>query len=108
MQTNLPEIFAPIFYSIEVIDTVTASRGSNGVMRLATERAFEIISAASQRIPNDLKARELEIDWQRLDDLYDHLRSEYYNVNSSLLSQIAEYDLPRLRVFAERVIRDSE
>jgi uncharacterized protein with HEPN domain len=70
---------------------------------MAIERAFEIISEASRRIPSDVKVREHEIDWQGMADLGNRPRHAYHRVDAILLWQIANRDLPPLKSFIERV-----
>jgi uncharacterized protein with HEPN domain len=113
MQPALVDEFIPIFDAINLIDGAmawerTANFCRNKFCQLATERAFEVISAASRRIPSDVKMRQPEIDWQRLAVLDRHLRDKYYKVNSDMLLQIPEHDLPLLKALAERVIREAD
>jgi uncharacterized protein with HEPN domain len=77
-------------------------------LRLAIERAFEIISEASRNIPGDVKAQQLQIDWLRLADFGNRLRHAYHRIDPNLLWLFAERDLPPLKAFVERVIRESQ
>jgi uncharacterized protein with HEPN domain len=77
------------------------------VTRMAVERSLEIISEAVRYIPDEVKALQPEIAWQHLTDLGDRRRQHYYLVDANLLWQIAERDLPPLKAFAERGIRES-
>jgi uncharacterized protein with HEPN domain len=77
-------------------------------LRLAVERSFEIISEASRRLPEDVKARATGIDWLGVADLGNRLRHTYHRIDANLLWEIAERDLPPLKAFVERTIRDSE
>jgi uncharacterized protein with HEPN domain len=78
----------------------------NQLLRLATERLLEIISEASRRIPNDVKARETAIPWQKVADLGNILRHAYHNTNPDIIWSIAKNDLAPLQAFAEKVMRD--
>jgi uncharacterized protein with HEPN domain len=78
----------------------------NQLLRLATERLLEIISEASRRIPNDVKARETAIPWQKVADLGNILRHAYHHTNPDIIWSIAKNDLAPLQAFAERVMRD--
>ena len=75
---------------------------------MATERAFEIISEASRRIPQEVKAQQPQIDWQGMADFGNILRHAYHRVNADRLWEIAERDLPPLKAFAEKVIKAEE
>lgn len=109
MQRTLADMFVPIFDAINLIEAATA-KGSTANFdgdkfhKLAIERAFEIISAASRRVPSEVKIRQPKIDWKRLAGLHNHLRVEYYNDNSDLLLQIAVHDLPPLKALTECVL----
>jgi len=78
------------------------------LLRLAVERAFEIICEASRRIPEKIKAEQKDIDWQRMVDLGNLLRHAYHRVDPQTVFEIAARDLPPLKAFAERVIREAE
>jgi uncharacterized protein with HEPN domain len=75
--------------------------------RLAVERCFEIISEASRRIPDEVKAREVTINWRSLADLGNVLRHAYHRIDTRTLWNHAERDLPPLKAFAEQVMRES-
>lgn len=78
------------------------------VLRAATERFLEIISEASRRIPEDIKARESEIPWQRVADLGNRLRHAYHSTDPNIIWSIAKNDLAALQAFAEEVMREEE
>ena len=70
---------------------------SDRLLRLAVERALEILSEASRHIPDEIKAREADIAWRRLADLGNRLRHAYHRVDPVILWNIAAQDLPMLR-----------
>jgi uncharacterized protein with HEPN domain len=76
------------------------------IIRAATERLLEIISEASRRIPDDIKARETQIPWQRVADLGNILRHAYHDTNPDIIWRIAKNDLAPLQAFAEKVMRE--
>jgi uncharacterized protein with HEPN domain len=78
------------------------------IMRLAIEVSFEVICEASRHIPDDVKAREPGIAWRGMVDFGNELRHAYHRVDPALLWQIASRDLPPLKAFVERVIRESQ
>lgn len=77
------------------------------MLRLATERLFEIISEASRYIPENLRSKEKGIAWQRLADLGNWLRHAYHRIDADILWNIAENDLESLKRFVERIIETS-
>jgi uncharacterized protein with HEPN domain len=77
-------------------------------VRMAVERSLEIISEAVQYIPDDVKARQPDIEWSLISDLGDRLRRDYYLIDANLLLQIIERDLPPLKAFAQRIVHGPE
>ncbi len=76
--------------------------------RIFVERSFEIICEASRHIPVNVKAAQPEIDWQGMVDFGNRLRHAYHRIEADLLWQVAERDLPPLKAFVERVMRERE
>jgi uncharacterized protein with HEPN domain len=76
------------------------------ILRAATERLLEIISEASRRIPEDIKAQETKIPWQRVADLGNILRHAYHDTNPDIIWNIAKNDLAALQAFVEKVMRE--
>ena len=101
-----------LFHTTDSIDNIQIflSHGSAGAlttdkaMRMAVERSMEIISEAVQYIPDDVKARQPDIEWRLISDLGDRLRRDYYQIDANLLVQIIERDLLPLKAFAQRII----
>jgi uncharacterized protein with HEPN domain len=81
---------------------------SDMAMSMAVERSFEIISDAVHLIPDDVKAQQPDVEWRRISDLGDQLRRDYYCIDADFLVRIAERDLPPLKAFAERVVREED
>jgi uncharacterized protein with HEPN domain len=86
-------------------DTTVTSFAADKFRRMVVERSFEIICEAARRLPDQVKAQQLEIDWQGMVDFGNRLRHAYHRVDANLLWQIAERDLPPLKAFVERVMR---
>jgi uncharacterized protein with HEPN domain len=76
------------------------------LLRLAVERSLEIVSEASRRIPAEVKARETQIEWQRMAELGNFLRHACHDLNPTTLWRIVESDLKPLKAFAERILRE--
>jgi len=76
--------------------------------RLAVERALEIVCEAARRLPENIKARDETIDWQRMVNFGNLLRHAYHRVDPQIVFATVERDLPPLKAFAERIIRESE
>ena len=75
-------------------------------LRYAVERAIEIISEASRRIPAELKSVRPEIDWRGVGDIGNFLRHEYHSTAVKIIWDVVQTDLAQLRSAVEG-IRDS-
>jgi uncharacterized protein with HEPN domain len=54
-----------------------------------------------------VKAQHPEINWKGMVDFGNRLRHAYHNVDPNIVWEIIERDLPPLKAFVERVIRES-
>lgn len=113
MPPTLADRLVHILRSIDAIQQLLAGRTletfkNDLFLRLAVERSFEIISEASQRISDEVKAAHADIDWAGIAALGNQLRHAYHRIDVEILWTIAEKDLPPLRIFAEKVIRDEQ
>lgn len=74
--------------------------------RLVVERAIEIISEASRRLDEDLKARHPTIPWRDIAIIGNHIRHGYDRVDEArLLAVISEGLAPLERVIAAELSR---
>jgi len=64
----------------------------------AVTRCLEIISEASRRLPDDLKARHPSIAWKRMAAAGNVYRHDYEDVAAQYLWATVERDLPPLRI----------
>lgn len=113
MPPTLADRLVHILAAIDTIQNTLANKRFEDMMgdlvlRLAVERSFEIICEASHRIPDKVKAQQPDIDWRGMSDFGNRLRHAYHRVEPSILWEIAQRDLPPLKAFVERVIRESE
>jgi uncharacterized protein with HEPN domain len=112
MPPTLADRLVHILSAIDIIQTLLAKKtleefASDIPLRFSVERAFEVICEASRRLPDNVTAQEKVIDWQRMVDFGNQLRHAYHRINPQTLMEIASRDLPPLKAFAERVIRES-
>jgi uncharacterized protein with HEPN domain len=112
MPPTLADRLVHILSAIDMIQTLMANKTSEKIasdmpLRFSIERAFEVICEASRRLPDNVKAREKAIDWHRMADFGNQLRHAYHRISPQTLTEIATRDLPPLKAFAERVIRES-
>ncbi len=113
MPPTLADRLVHILTAIDTIQAMLATKTAEDFAadfpsRLAVERALEIICEASRQIPEDVKARQKSIDWPRMVDFGNLLRHAYHRVDPQIVFEIAARDLPPLKAFAERVIRDEQ
>jgi uncharacterized protein with HEPN domain len=64
--------------------------------RWLIERGIEIISEASRRLPDELKARHPEIPWPKVAGIGNVLRHEYQQVAHDVLWHVVRDNLPPL------------
>jgi uncharacterized protein with HEPN domain len=60
------------------------------------ERGVEIISEASRHRPDDLKARNPQIPWQKVAGIGNVLRHNYESIAAPVLWKLVQADLPTL------------
>jgi uncharacterized protein with HEPN domain len=60
------------------------------------ERGIEIISEASRRLSDDLKARHPEIPWPKVAGIGNVLRHNYEDVSAPIMWKLVQDDLPAL------------
>ena len=68
----------------------------------AVTRCLEIISEASRRLPDELKARHPSIAWKDMAGAGNIYRHEYEDVAAQHVWDAVQIDLPPLRVAVER------
>ena len=113
MPPTLADRVQHILEAIEDCQGIIAQKNRNTfsgdrLTRLAVERALEVISEASRHIPDEMKKREATIAWQRMADLGNRLRHAYHRVDPDILWDIVQNDLPPLKLFVNRIIRDEQ
>jgi len=62
----------------------------------AVIREFEIIGEAVGKLPEELKGRRPEVEWQDIKDFRNLLSHEYFGVDLEIVWKIIEDDLPVL------------
>jgi uncharacterized protein with HEPN domain len=74
----------------------------------AVTRCLEIISEASRRLPDDLKARHPEISWKQMAGAGNVYRHDYEDVVAHLVWDTVERSLPPLRIIVDEEIARHE
>jgi uncharacterized protein with HEPN domain len=101
-----------ILQSIDVVNGAVAGRDyasfqSDYVLKLAVERAIEIVSKAVRHIPASDRARYPQVPWRNVIAIGNKLRHEYQRVDPDIIWDIAQTHLPALRPVVEAILRDS-
>jgi uncharacterized protein with HEPN domain len=84
------------FIAETVASTGKSAAARQPMVRLALERALEIVSEASRFLPEDLKAHHAGIAWRRVADLGKVIRHGYDHLDWDVLWDILTFDAPDL------------
>src|SRR5712671_1976761 len=76
---------------------------SDWELQFIVQRAIEIISEATRRLPDELKATRPEIEWRSIAGIGSVLRHEYHNISDKIIWDVVQADLPILRVAIEAI-----
>jgi uncharacterized protein with HEPN domain len=99
----LRDILHNIILAQDFVGQITYQEFSSDTLRLyAVIRCLEIISEASRRLPDDLKARNATIPWREVAAAGNIYRHEYEAVAARLVWRTLTHDLPMLRVVVEQ------
>lgn len=99
---------AEILDEIEWAASVVAGKSledfqTDRAARYIVERAIEIISEASRRIPGELTALRPEIDWRGVGAIGNVLRHEYHSTSAKIIWDVIQDDLPPLKRAVEAI-----
>ncbi len=83
-----------------------ASFRSNRVLRMAVERAIEIVSEAVRHIPDHDRSKHPDVPWRNITAIGNKLRHEYQRIDPDIVWEIATVHLPALRPVVEAILRD--
>ncbi len=110
------EASSPKAYLFHIRDNVTLARGfvgdldyerfrDNQLIFYAVTRALEIISEASRRLPDEMKARHPEIPWIDVAGAGNVYRHDYEDVQQRAVWVTVQRDLPPLLAVVEEELR---
>ena len=60
-------------------------------------RSLEIIGEASKKLPEDVKARQPDIEWRKVTGMRDKLIHDYFGVDYKIVWDVMTAKLPELR-----------
>jgi uncharacterized protein with HEPN domain len=113
MPPSLADRVRHILEAINDIEAALVGIGSdqlaaNRMLRAGIERKLEVISEASRHIPEEVKASEPDIPWQRMADFGNRVRHAYHDVDIDVVWKIVRHDIRPLKIFITLVIADSK
>jgi uncharacterized protein with HEPN domain len=79
---------------------------ADDVLRDAVERRIEMISEASRRLPEAMKARHPEVPWHNVAGIGNVLRHEYYSVNLDIIWRVATQDIRPLAAAVDALLAE--
>jgi uncharacterized protein with HEPN domain len=103
----------------DIVDSITIVNGAiagrdfqsftaDPVLRLAIERAIEIVSEAVRHIPEELRDKHPAIPWRNIITIGNKLRHEYQRIDPDIVWEIAHKHLNDLRPTVEAMIAELE
>jgi uncharacterized protein with HEPN domain len=98
----------------DILDNISIVSGAIGghdvqsftrdpVLRLAVERAIEIISEAVRHIPQDQRDQHPTTPWRNIMAIGNKLRHEYHRIDPDIIWEIAHRHLKELRPVIEQI-----
>jgi uncharacterized protein with HEPN domain len=99
-----------ILDAIVGIESVTAGKSfvdfeKDWLLRRGVERAIEIISEASRRIPPELQDTRMDIPWRDVATIGNILRHRYQTISNRIIWDVVQNDLPALKTAIEGFLR---
>jgi uncharacterized protein with HEPN domain len=106
MPRRIDHTVQDILETIERVQSKTAGKSledfqAEWELRFIVQRAIEIISEASRRLPDDVKATRPEIDWRSIAGIGSVLRHEYHTISDTVIWNVVQADLPPLKAAVE-------
>ena len=72
-------------------------------LRFIVQRAIEIISEASRRLPDEIKATRPEIRWRSIAGIGNVLRHEYHAISDKVIWDVVQDELEPLCIAVEAI-----
>ncbi len=71
--------------------------------RFVVQRAIEVVSEATRRLPDELKATRPEIYWRSVAAIGNVLRHEYHTISDRVVWNAVHQDFPALKAAIEAI-----
>lgn len=113
MTRDVGPVLQDMLDTIALVDTALSGKsredfGRDAILRLAIQRAIEIISEASRHIPDELLQHTPDIPWRAIRGIGNILRHEYHRIADDMIWTVVVRDLPALRVAVETLVSKIE
>jgi uncharacterized protein with HEPN domain len=72
-------------------------------LRFIVQRAIEIISEATRRLPDELREIRPKIEWRSIAGIGSVLRHEYHTISDKVIWDVVQADLPLRKVAIEAI-----
>lgn len=107
---KIEPVLAEILEAIVGIEIHTAGKTltdfqGDWLLRLAIQRALEIISEASRHIPDELLARGPDMPWKQVRGIGNILRPEYHKIADDVIWSVVTERIGPLKVAIETIQR---
>ena len=70
----------------------------------AVVRQLEIIGEAASHLSDEFRNRHADILWRRMTDMRNFLIHEYFGVNTKIVWDTCQSDLPQLKSFVQKML----
>lgn len=106
MARDVGPVLQDMLDTITLIETALSGKtradfGKDDILRLAIQRAIEILSEASRHIPDELLPHAPDIPWRAIRGIGNILRHEYHRIADDMIWTVVVRDLPPLRAALE-------
>jgi uncharacterized protein with HEPN domain len=75
-------------------------------INFAVTRALEIMGEATKRLPDSLRQEYSDIPWKAMAGMRDRIIHGYDNVDLTIVWNVAQNDIPRLKPRLEQILAD--
>jgi len=102
MERAVAHTIHDILETVERVQVKTAGKTlaefeADWELRFIVQRAIEIISEATRRLPEELKAARPEIEWRSVAGIGNVLRHEYHSISDRVVWDVVQAELPLLK-----------
>ncbi|MGV2067003.1 HepT-like ribonuclease domain-containing protein [Agrobacterium sp. 22-226-1] len=106
-------VLAEILEAINGIETHTtglslADFQQNWLLKLAVQRALEIVSEASRHLPDDLLELTPDVPWKQIRGIGNILRHEYHKIADDVVWAVVTEHVVPLKIAVEAIQRSVE